>query len=1581
MVAGDLVKDRILGTGAMGSVYLAHDQSGTKFALKVLKNDSSSLLPLFEAEVGILSKLKHPRLVAIDGFSKIGEGVLEMEATPCFWMEYVEGVPLLEAARQVSPVKILDWLRECLEALEYLHAQGILHGDLKPANILVNREGHIKLVDFGLAALTHSLNASQGRKVQGSIPYLAPEVIRGERLPISDLYALGVIFYQALTGVHPRAQAKDLQGLFSPDYKKLKEYALAVPNKAIRVIERLMEPDRARRLQSAQDAKAVLQSETEESEEEGAEADSFHTFEMLGVDECRADLWNFLNAGFERKENRLILLHGLAGTGKTRLLREISFELALKDYRLVPIAAEPGKLLLPKGDEIAGSPTVLTLAHGERLQSGHLPEIYRFLKQAGGAPRALLVEYSDENLRETLEGFFGGLKESGGVLDLRLGNLSRENTRTFLDRALKITLPDALTDEIYERSQGNPGMLTETCRYLVGTGLLKKKLLSAGLLDQFKLPGTFSEILQNRLERLAPEQRSVFSYLALTIGVVDALQLAQLTGLPAQAVRNALRHFAELGLVKSGDEESAESYALSQAELSRIEENSLSLDRRLTLHRNWVDLLEKRGESSPEDLFKLAYHVLFLREHAKLVSWVLAAGDAYFLREEPSLAVALYERCLEQRLSPEDRDLLLRTTANTYGRMGRYAEANRISETWHREFPEDGTGVNPLKYYLATGVNHYSMGHSGEARVRYDKTLEHGREPDERHRPFLARAHSLLGLLDIDEESYAAARGHFAAALKMLPASSRETAEVYKHLALLSVCEDDWGAALDELKRSHAMYEALEDQVGIFSIWLERGNLALKMGRIQDVETAYGEALAIASARRDDKSLARVHQNLGVIACRKGRYAAALDELEKAREIFSFLGSPQERAVNYLELALAYASVGQFKQAASLFSQAEAAEKNPSKEHRERRRKVRAQIEIMQAGRASDLRVDFFSGQAPWEWDLERALLKINAAGSAAEAPRAKGILETMHSALPDPLKITFEERADYRRWVLGEILETISIEKEEPDMDILQRLSAINRELLAANDLDQVLAKILDAAMELSRAERGYLVIKGDSTDGPIPGLEIKVARNLSKEMLENNTSEMSLSAVREAMEKGEALVTDNALQDLRFESAESVHHMEIKSILALPLKGTKDVIGALYLDHSFETEKFRGTDLILLQTFADQAALALQKAQMIAALETANRQLSQTVEVQETELTALKREVEDQRQKLTHEYKEVVGASPAMLEVLSLVDRITDTSVPVWIYGESGTGKEMIARALHYNSARAKRVFVSENCSALPETLLESELFGHKKGSFTHADRDKKGLLEHADGGTVFLDEIADMSPTMQAKLLRFLQEGEIRPLGSNQIVKVDVRVVSASNKDLSLLIGEDKFREDLYYRLNGVTVVLPPLRDRMEDLPILVQHFLKKFAANEKKEPYEIAPDALEMLMEYSWPGNVRELENTMRTACLFHQKGKITTKSFNFKKNLGTGGTAVGKASPDKSKARSAGGPAKADGAKPMGDEKRLLLEALYEHGYHKGHAAEALGISRRYLYTQMMRHGIPANRIEMKAFIQEQLGYR
>jgi len=533
--------------------------------------------------------------------------------------------------------------------------------------------------------------------------------------------------------------------------------------------------------------------------------------------------------------------------------------------------------------------------------------------------------------------------------------------------------------------------------------------------------------------------------------------------------------------------------------------------------------------------------------------------------------------------------------------------------------------------------------------------------------------------------------------------------------------------------------------------------------------------------------------------------------------------------------------------------------------------------------------------------------------------------------------------------------------------MNILEKLSAINRQLLQTDDMEKVLKGLMDAAIEISQAKNGLLLLKSEGDEGPIPGYSVVVSKNISKNDLEKDDFVVSLSAVKEAMEGGETVVTDNALQDPRFKGSKSVELHHLKSILAVPLKGAKDVLGVFYLDNQLDAGIFSDETVAALKAFADQAALALQKARMIEELKKANSTLSVEVEEEWGKRQQMEREMAENRLKLKHEYGEIVGRSPRMTQVLQLVDKITDSKVPVWIFGESGTGKEAIARALHFNSVRAKHPFVSENCSALPETLLESELFGHKKGSFTHADRDKKGRFEYANKGTVFLDEIADMSANMQAKLLRFLQEGEVRPVGSNDIVKVDVRVISASNKDLQQLVEEGKFREDLFYRLNGITVALPPLRERMEDLPLLIEHFLKKVSERDgSSQALKISPDALRFLMNYPWPGNIRELQNTIETAVLFAEGGVIVPKSFQFKPSvLGRRRGAAGAGSGFRSHPKA-----------PMEPELEKVLLAIRDQGYHKGNAAKVLGISRRNLYTKLEKYGVPFELKDLKVFIDD-----
>lgn len=242
-------------------------------------------------------------------------------------------------------------------------------------------------------------------------------------------------------------------------------------------------------------------------------------------------------------------------------------------------------------------------------------------------------------------------------------------------------------------------------------------------------------------------------------------------------------------------------------------------------------------------------------------------------------------------------------------------------------------------------------------------------------------------------------------------------------------------------------------------------------------------------------------------------------------------------------------------------------------------------------------------------------------------------------------------------------------------------------------------------------------------------------------------------------------------------------------------------------------------------------------------------------------------------------YQFDQLVGSAPKMQAVFKVIERVADTDSTVLILGESGTGKELVARALHYNSRRQLGQFVPVNCTALPETLLESELFGHKKGAFTGAISDKKGLFQEADGGTIFLDEVSSMSPTLQSRLLRVLQEKEVRRVGDNTPIYVNVRVVAATNEALEKLVKEGKFREDLYYRLNVIAIKLPRLADRREDIPLLIAHFLKNKMANRTGVNFQVTRQAMEILTAYDWPGNVRELENAIERACVLCENNII------------------------------------------------------------------------------------------------------
>jgi Nif-specific regulatory protein len=427
----------------------------------------------------------------------------------------------------------------------------------------------------------------------------------------------------------------------------------------------------------------------------------------------------------------------------------------------------------------------------------------------------------------------------------------------------------------------------------------------------------------------------------------------------------------------------------------------------------------------------------------------------------------------------------------------------------------------------------------------------------------------------------------------------------------------------------------------------------------------------------------------------------------------------------------------------------------------------------------------------------------------------------------------------------------------------------------------------------------------------------------------------EGSRDAVRRALKERAAFLSADAKGEIR---SDSVMRADITSVIVAPLWDGDSIRGVLQCDNRANL-MLRNDDLDLVAAIAGLATLAIENARLVQRLKLAEEKLR-------GEVKYLKGREEKRR------FSDIIGESSAMRDIFRQLEKVIDTRATVSIEGETGTGKEVIASAIHYQGRRRDKLFVAQNCAALPESLLESELFGHKKGSFTGADHDKKGLFEIADGGTLFLDEISEMPISLQAKLLRVLQEGEIRPVGAVQSKQIDVRILCASNKPLEREVEKGTFRQDLFYRLRVFPLRLPPLRERREDVPLLVDHFLRKYTAEMSKPVAGITPEALDQLQSYNWPGNIRELENEIqRLVIQCDPEGFIVPDLLApaVRKVEGL----LGRVAPKKGT------------LKDMMEEveRWLLTEALREHGGNKTKTAETLGITREGLHKKLSKYGM------------------
>ncbi|MBW2260628.1 MAG: sigma 54-interacting transcriptional regulator [Deltaproteobacteria bacterium] len=905
-------------------------------------------------------------------------------------------------------------------------------------------------------------------------------------------------------------------------------------------------------------------------------------------------------------------------------------------------------------------------------------------------------------------------------------------------------------------------------------------------------------------------------------------------------------------------------------------------------------------------------------------------------RGDPDRAIELLSLRDIEALDEELRFKLLEPLGMALAGVGRGAEA---LETFRSAAELAGKAGGPLvaaRFHIQSGKILQEQGVFGQALEDYEKALELARRGGDAH----AQAGCALnvGAILLERGRCSEAMGKLTGALRKLQelGEVRELPVVLFNLANLRARIGDPDGALEHAERGRALARRQGQDVLLPYFWMIEGNVARQRGDLAAALALLDDAFAECE-RGGDQAGRLTARRLGAEAC-------------------SMLGSDQE-ARSRIDATRTEPAFEKDSPAADWLALASARVASPRGGDRDE-----ALGELRRARRA-------FAARGELEGELRASILLLKLAGARADRSggarlretirKLAGVLRRNASALGyDPLRVDAElraiERMQYMRIPDGDS-STGSMPSQPSSTGAdnkWKRLARINKRLNSEIRLKPLLETILDTLLDLTGATRGFILIRGAED-----AFKVKAARNIDEAGLPGGKRDFSSSIVQEVVESGRPLITIDAASDERFDALRSVHDLDLKSVLCVPLLERGKVTGAVYVDNPYSSAIFGGEDVELVMDFADQAAIALENARLMAEnrrrelrIDRLNRKLERALKRQQIELRGLRETIDRSLPPdggTERRYVEIVGDSEPMKKLFHLLDRIIDSDLPAVVVGESGTGKELVARAIHFCGPRKRGPFVTENCGAIPDTLLESVLFGHRKGAFTGADRDRPGLFEVASGGTLFLDEIASMTQTMQTKLLRTLQEGVIRPLGGSAERKVDVRIIAALNRNLASLVREGSFREDLYYRMNVVSVEVPPLRDRREDIPSLVAHFIEKHAAGRK---VELEPEVLARLMAYDWPGNVRELENEIMRALV-----------------LGGDVIEADLVLPD----RDLDAIRPADSARADLDlkgqmerlERSLIGKALRRSGGNQSASARLLGISRYGLIKKMRRLGI------------------
>ncbi len=1579
-------KIRLLGEGGGGRVWLAEDalRPERSVALKELTGSTESNESALRREFATLRTLRHPNLAEVYDFEIGPTGEVR------FALEYVDGLDLVSASRQEGAGSLAEFAAEALRALAFLHDLDVFHRDLKPSNILVRRQPHngsrVVLLDFGLAVLREEL-ASSG--IAGTLPYLAPELLSGATPSRrSDLYGLGAVLYEAMHGSPPRLETPSGSNAVAP----------LIPARAIEAwIAQLVASDPSDRPSNARDALVRLNricGMALEIETPATRSARLASGPPPGRDVER----DLLSTLVERRDGpRVILLTGDAGIGKTRLLRwlgshavAMGWDVGVDLLRELAQAGTPAAEAMARWRTKAAShPTLVLLDELEVASQPVVDFVDSTARDHKGPPLVIVAalraaETRNEMLRSLVEDV--GSVPTIHRVDLR--PMGRRDVAEVVRRATGASPADEHLDWLLEVSGGNP--------------LVLETALVDGAWEQGKsavFHPSIGDSIRARVDGLDGDTRLWLQALTVLGPGSGHEALRRVAGISETVAAHAAATAVDSGLAASD----GAGWSPASRTVSIVVRNRIAPEDWRALHRAAAEAVETDG-----DLDRLARLWREAGEAERSIECAVRAAN-HSHSGRPSAAAASLGFALSQVAPADPRRLELRTAQAQYlVDAQHYAAAIRALGLVLRRATSDEERATVLArrgHLLASEGRGKQALRVAEAALAL--AMRSG-VPAAIARAKRAQA-AALGRLQRPEEALGIA---LEAAVGLAESGERaEQAACLFIAGACASNAGRYSEAGEYLRAVVDLAGAVGDQRLLSYAWISLTTLASRQRRFEDALRCVDQARKVIEASGLHALLHYALTCRATPLIRLGRLDAAFEAAKEATSVAAHHGNSNGLASSLLTQAEILLQVGRAGEAMALLTQAlgEKREVEPrfihyfkvtlaetlldeSQPDHERLGQLVQEVldaplvdrkcmfgalvvemerRVIAGEEAGEIRTRFRTAVGEGDALLD-ADWETRAALAEAQEQLAAGVLEACLATARDALELATakdlpalaarlyavvseaeqqagrtgaaHEALDRARERLEEAASRIADEQMRADFlgravfrpirrSALGRATVAEARLLAIYDMirvlnsesdpDALLETMLDMAISVVHAERGMILLA--EADGDY---SVRATRNLETEAAADAEA-FSRSVVLEAAAGTPVLAIDTG-DDPRLRDLQSVSLYHIRSVMCVPLRSRGRRIGAVYLDNRSGGSLFSQDDLVFLEAFADHAALALENATLRRQLELENRRLRIATDSR-TRLAAL------------------VGRSRGMQRVFDRIEKFAATALPVLILGESGTGKELVARAIHDLGPRRAKPFVVENCAAMTDTLLETELFGHVRGAFTGAERDRPGLFEQADGGTLFLDEVGDMSAAMQARLLRVLQEGEVRRVGDETRRRVDVRVVAATNKDLEAEVAAGRFRDDLRYRLHVLVVELPPLRERPGDVALLVEEILERIGRERGVPPPRIRRDVVDLLERSPWPGNVRQLENCLKRLAVHAGEAPITMDVVAADDGLAAA--------------------LLRQGARPQpmlridrNEEEQIRLALAAAQG-NRARAAKLLGISRATIFRKLKEHGI------------------